>query len=297
MANNIQLAEKFLPVIDEIYKKQSLTARLLGANSEITFDGTNKAHVFEVDVPGFGNYSRQNGFPVGDVESGWETYELKRDRGISLTVDAMDDEETLGMAFGKTVSEFMRTKEIPEIDAYRFAAFASATGVDGVSADITVGTTDVPDLIDAAEESMGDNEVPEEGRLLYVSEKCYRALKNKITRILVNENNVQRQVEIYDGMPIIRVPKSRFNTAITLYDGTDKFGYAVTPGGYAINFMIIHPSAVRPLVKHRVPRIWTPTENQSADAYKFDLRCYHDAFVLQNKAKGVYVHKANTANA
>lgn len=201
------------------------------------------------------------------------------------------------MAWGTLASEFVRTKEVPELDAYRFAKIASATGVDGASADITVGTTDCPALIDAAEESMGDNEVPVEGRLLYVSEKFYNGIKSKISRQLVNENGVNREVEVFNGMPVIRVPQGRFNTAITLYDGSSNFGYAVTAGGYKINFMIVTPGTVLPVVKHEVPRIWTPNENINADAYKFDLRVYHDCFVLKNKVKGIYVHKASTANS
>lgn len=173
---------------------------------------------------------------------------------------------------------------------------ASTSGVTTASADITIGTTDCPSLIDTAEQVMGDDEVPTEGRILYVSEKFYAGIKSKITRILANENGVNREIEVFDGMPVVRVPKNRFNTAITLYDGSTNFGYAVTAGGYAINFMIVHPSAVLPIVKHEVPRIWTPAQNINADAYKFDLRVYHDCFVLDQKVKGIYVHKAATAN-
>ena len=296
MSNSIALAERFLPILDGVYKKESLTDRLLGANRNIRFTGANKVEVFKTAMDGFADYSRANGFVKGSVTSGWEDYTLTKDRGISLSVDAMDDEETLGMAFGTLASEFMRTKAVPEIDAYRFAAMASASGVGGTSADITVGSTDCPSLVDTAEQAMGDDEVPVEGRVLYVSEKFYAGIKSKITRILANENGVNREIEVFNGMPVVRVPKSRFNTAITLYDGTGNFGYAVTAGGYAINFMIVHPSAVLPIVKHEIPRIWTPAQNIDADAYKFDLRLYHDCFVLDQKVKGIYVHKASTAN-
>ncbi len=297
MPNNIVLAEKFLPILDGIYAKESLTNRLLGANARIRFDGGNAVEIFKTSLDGFGDYNRSTGFPVGSVTSGWDKYTLSKDRGISLSVDAMDDEETLGMAFGTLAEEFIRTQEVPELDAYRFAAMASATGVDGASADITVGTTDCPGLIDAAEESMGDNEVPREGRILYVSEKFYHGIKSKITRYLANENGVNREIEVFNGMEVVRVPKTRFNTAITLNDGTSNFGWAVASGSYAINFMIVSPTAVLPVVKHEVPRIWTPAENINADAYKFDLRVYHDCFILKNKSKGIYVHRAATANA
>lgn len=144
---------------------------------------------------------------------------------------------------------------------------------------------------------MGDNEVPREGRTLYVSEKAYAGIKAKITRILANENGVNREFEVFDGMPVIRVPQNRFNTAVTLYDGSANFGFVPTAGGYKINFMIVHPSAVKNAVKLALPKIFSPDENQSADAWKFQYREYHDAFVLANKVNGIYVHAASTANS
>ena len=44
------------------------------------------------------------------------------------------------------------------------------------------------------------------------------------------------------------------------------------------------------LLRQGVPRIFSPEENQKADAWKFDYRIYHDAFVLPNKLSGVYLH-------
>lgn len=296
MPNSIALATKFLPIIDGVYKRESLTSRLDAANERVQFIGADTVKIFKTDMSGFGDYSRENGFPQGSVTSTWGTYQLTKDRGVSLFVDAMDNEETLGMAFGTLTGEFVRTKEVPELDAYRFAKLASTVNIDGAAADITVGTTDCPALIDAAEMSMGDNEVPEDGRLLYVSEKFYAGLKGKTTRILANENGVNREIEVFNGMEVVRVPQGRFNTAITLNDGTANFGFAPTAGGYKINFMIIHPSAVISVVKHRMPRIFAPEINQKKDAWQFDIRLYHDIFVMDNKVKGIYCHRASTAN-
>lgn len=78
-------------------------------------------------------------------------------------------------------------------------------------------------------------------------------------------------------MRVIRVPKGRFNTAITLLDGTSagetSGGFTVPAStSYPINFMIVHPSAVLQVVKHVAPRIFSPQVNQLADAWKFDYR-------------------------
>lgn len=301
--NSIALAQRYLPVLDEVYKRNSLTAPLEVNPNYVQFDGVDTVKIFKIALDGLATYSRSSGYVAGGAQGSWENKQLRYDRGRAFNIDYLDNEEAMDMYFGSVVGEFMRTKVIPETDALRFSLLAGTSGIDSATAaDITPGTTDVPGLIDAAEASMGDNEVPVEGRILYVSENAYAGLKAKITRYLANENGVNREVEIYNGMRVIRVPKARFCTGITLYDGTTN---GQTDGGYKfsastsypINFMIVHPSAVIQVTKHALPRIFSPVENQSANAWKFDYRLAHDLFVLDNKVKGIYLHKAATALA
>ena len=298
-ANTIALAQRYLPLLDEVYKYSSRSAVL--DNPNVQFVGGNAVKVYKTSMDGLADYSRNGGYVNGAVNGVWETMTLSQDRGRSFQVDAMDNEETLDLAFGTLAGEFVRTKVVPEIDAYTFAALAGATGIQSANADITVGTTDVPDLIDTATKAMNEDEVPEEGRILFVSETAYEGLKVKIARFTENgERNIYNGVEAYNGMRVIRVPQTRFYTAITQYDGTTAGqtagGYIGTPTtGYNINFLMVHPSAVLKVMKHVLPRIFTPAQNLLADAYKFDYRAYWDAFVYENKAKGVYLHRAATA--
>ena len=298
-ANTIALAQRYLPLLDEVYKYSSRSAVL--DNPNVQFVGGNAVKVYKTSMDGLADYSRNGGYVNGAVNDSWETMTLSQDRGRSFQIDRMDNEETLDLAFGTLAGEFVRTKVVPEIDAYTFAALAGASGIQSANADITVGTTDVPGLIDTATKAMNEEEVPEEGRILFVSETAYEGLKVKIARLTENgERNIYNGVEAYNGMRVIRVPQTRFYTAITQYDGTTAGqtagGYIGTPStGYNINFLMVHPSAVLKVMKHVLPRIFTPAQNLLADAYKFDYRAYWDAFVYENKAKGVYLHRAATA--
>lgn len=298
-ANSIDLALRYLPMLDEVYKASSRSAILDAPNA--VFVGGNAVKVYKTSMDGLGNYSRNAGFVDGAATGTWETLTLTKDRGRSFMIDRMDNEETLDLAFGTLAGEFVRTKVVPEIDAYTFAKLAGTANILSANADITVGTTDVPGLIDAASKAMNEAEVPEEGRILFISETAYEGLKVKIARFTENgERNIYNGIETYNGMRLIRVPQTRFYTAITMYDGTTAGqtagGYVGTAStGYPINFMIVHPSAVMKVMKHVLPRIFTPDVNQQADAWKFDYRAYFDTFVYDNKVKGVYLHRAATA--
>lgn len=299
MANTIALAEKYLPILDEVYKA-SAKASILD-QTDVKFVNANTVQLFDISMDGLGTYNRSTGFVTGDVVGAWKDYALTQDRGRAFIIDSMDNEETIGMSFGKLAGEFIRTKVAPEIDAYTFAALAGTSNINGANGDVTVGTTDIAPLLENATEALDADEVPDEGRIVFMSEKCYNAMKQKIDRQLANENGVNTNVEYYNGMRIVRVPQARFNTKITLYDGTtstQEGGGFVVPSStsYKINFLIVHPSAVIKVAKHVLPRIFSPQQYQQADAWKFDYRIYHDVFVKENKVNGIYLHRATTAN-
>lgn len=299
MGNNIALAQKYLPILDEVYKA-SARASILD-QTDVEFVNANTVQLFDISMDGLGTYNRSTGFVTGDVIGAWKDYALTQDRGRAFIIDSMDNEETIGMSFGKLAGEFIRTKVAPEIDAYTFAALAGTSSINGTNGDITVGTTDVALLLENATEALDADEVPDDGRIVFMSETCYNAMKQKIDRQLANENGVNTNVEHYNGMRIVRVPQARFNTKITLYDGiteNQEGGGFVVPSStsYKINFLIVHPSAVIKVAKHVLPRIFSPQQYQQADAWKFDYRIYHDVFVKENKVNGIYLHRATTVN-
>lgn len=295
--NSIALATKFVPFLDEVYKKESCTAILDTIPERVNWIGAQTAKVFKVDVDGLGNYNRNAGFIAGSTDGTWETLTIEQDRGRSFLVDVLDNEESLGMALASTLSQFERTAVVPEIDCYRFAKYAAGAGTT-VTGSLS-NSDDIPTLISTAQAAMDDKEVPYEGRILFVNPTIYGYLKNDITRYVTNEvTDVNKTVEMYDGMRIVRVPSGRFNTVCTLANPTD----ASSAGGYTaaganINFMIIHPSATLQIIKHQIPRLFAPEVVQTADGWLLNYRVYHDAWVLANKTYGIYVHKAASASS
>ena len=287
MANSIQYAEKFVPVIDGIYKKASLTAQL-DAKTQLDFTGTNTVKVMKVATTGLGDYSRSNGFPEGDVTVNWEAMELTEDRGKELSIDRMDNEETLGQAFGMAMSEFVRLHVAPEVDAYRFAKYANATGATTKAEALATGEA-VLAAIDTASAVLDENEVPE-NRVLYVSSAIKPLLMGAVARQFGSDGNVSRVLTQYNDMPIIYVPQKRFNTIVTLNSGSNAWGF--TPSGKNINFLMLCPGSVLQATKMALPKVFSPDENQTKDAWKFQYRLYHDAMVYENKANGIYAHTA-----
>lgn len=283
--NTIAHAQKFVPIIDGIYQKASLTATL-DATTKLDFSGTNTVNVMKVSTSGLGDYSRDTGYPVGDATVAWEPMKLTEERGKEINIDRMDDEETLGQAFGMVMNEFMRLHVAPELDAYRFAKYGSATGIESKAAAIATGE-DVLKAIDDASAVMDGNEAPEH-RILYVSSALKPLLAAGVARQFGSEGAVSRVLTSYNDMPIVYVPQKRFFSGITLNSGADAWGFA--NAGKALNFLMVCPESVLQVKKLALPKIFDPDTNQDKDAWKFQFRLYHDALVYENKANGIYAH-------
>lgn len=288
--NSIALAKAYIPILDEVYKRGSLTATLDG-NPELVREGANANEllVYKMDMDGLGSYSRNGGYADGDVTGQWETIPVDYDRGRMFQTDVMDDLETAGLAFGRLAGEFIRTKVVPEIDAYRFAKYAGTSGITDVSGTLSTAADTIAALR-AATDTMDENEVDENDRVLFITPSLEGA---------IHDMDTTKSREVLSRFSeIIRVPQTRFYTAIQLNDGRTS---GQTTGGYAkatatgaegkdINFLVVQKRAVIQFPKHTAPKVVSPEVNQTADAYKFGYRIVAVADLYDNKLKGVYCH-------
>ena len=300
VSNSIGLAAEYLPLLDEIYKAESKTAVLDTAQDLVRWDqSTGSFYMFETDMVGLGDYSRNGGFVRGDVTATWRQYTPQYDRARQFVVDRLDDQQSMGLAFGTLAGEFMRTKVTPEVDAIRFRDYSkNAADAMKTAESISTGSGAVA-AIDLGPEKLDNAEVPYEGRILFVNPTMYKYLKAGITRYTMNgENGIDYNVEMYNDMRVITVPSGRFNTAITLaqpeaHDGAG--GYTAT--GSTINFMIVHPSAIMQSTVLYSPRIFSPDVFQEANAWAYDFRLAHGAWVKHQKTNGIYVNAPTVVSA
>lgn len=285
--NSIALAKKYVPLLDEVYKLASLTADLDGA-PELVQAGANANELIipKMSMDGLADYSRNGGYVDGAVTMTNETVTCNFDRGRMFQIDNLDNEETAGIAFGRLAGEFIRTQVAPELDAFRLAAYASATGISKATAGTLSTGAAVITALRAATNEMDEDEVPFENRILYITPTLYG---------LVQDLDTDKSRAVLERFSkIVQVPQTRFYTAITQRNGTSSGqtagGYAKASGAADINFLVIQKSAVIQFQKHVAPKIVTPDQNQSADAWKYGYRNVGIADVYENKVAGIYLH-------
>ncbi len=287
MGNSIELAKQFVPILDEIYANASLTAKLDG-NPELVQQGANANELIipMLSMEGLGEYDRNSGYVGGDVTLTNETVKCNFDRGRMFTVDNMDNQETANVAFGRLAGEFIRTKVVPEVDAFRFASYAGKEGISKVAAGATLSTGEaVIAALRAATVKMDEDEVPYEDRHLFIT--------STLDGLIADTDTTKSKDVLARFASKTLVPQTRFYTAINQLSGKDgekAGGYTKADGAADINFMVVHKGALIQFPKHQAPKIITPDVNQDADAYKYGYRQVGIADVYKNKLAGIYLH-------
>ena len=288
MANAITKFKTYIALLDEVYKQAALTNDL-DCDPTLVKAGANANEIIipKMNMDGLADYSRNSGYVKGDVTLTNETVTFNYDRGRKFSIDNMDNAETAGVAFGRLSSEFIRTKVAPEQDAFRFATYAGTTGISKVATGATLadGNAVLTALI-AAQNKMDEDEVSPENRILYITPTLYNLAINV---------DLTKSKAVLDGFAkVVKVPQSRFYTAVDLADGSTEGetagGYKKATGAKDINFMIIQKSAVIQYPKHTVNKVVSPEENQTDDSWMFFFRAYGLADVYENKAAGIYLH-------
>ena len=289
MGNTIALAKNYTNILDEVYMNASVTADLTSDNTMVRAGANANEIVYpQIAVSGLGDYSRNSGYTQGSVNLEWKTAQFNYDRGTKISVDVMDNEESRDIAFTMAGSELMRTKVAPEADAFTFATLA---GVEGISKAEPVTYADATAFLAGliqAKNKMDEDEVPEEGRILY-------ATPTLLNGVMALDTTKSREI-LASFAVTKKVPQSRFYTAIDLLsgrDGEEAGHYKKATAGKDINFMIVHKPAVIKFDKHTASDIIPASMNADADADISKYRKYGIVDVFKNKVAGIYLsHKA-----
>lgn len=212
MPNNIVLAKNYTELLDEVYRKASVTADLI-SDASMMRAGANANEILypQIEVTGLGDYSRNSGYTNGSVNVAWKTATFNYDRGTKISVDTMDDQETFNIAFGMAGATLQRDKVAPEADAFTFATLAGTEGISIATPATYANASDFLAALLEAKNVMDEDEVPEENRILY-------ATPTLLNSVMALDTTKSREV-LAAFSAKKAVPQVRFYTAIDLLDG------------------------------------------------------------------------------
>lgn len=278
---SVELTTIYAPRTDELFAAESKISLL--TNTDYDWTGAHTVKVWKISTSEMNDYSRYRAKGQSEVASisrygelidlnaQTEEMTLKKDRSFIFNIDKLDMDETAQQLAAETaLARQLREVVIPEVDKYTYGVMAAGAG------NTVVGETTTPaniySLVLAGSEFLDDNEVPETERALVVVPSIYTMLKQSdiFDKTDVGaEMRARGVVATLDGMNVIKIPSNRM------------------PANFG--FMIAHPSATTAPVKLEDYGMYEDTPLSSGIIVTGRI-CY-DAFVLDNKKKGIYVYK------
>lgn len=276
----IELATKYLPYVDEIFKAESKKSLL--TNDDFDWTGAHTIKVYKIGTAPMNDYDRagtgENASRYGkitDLEATTQTMLVTKDRSFTFVIDKLDSNETGGALEAATaLARQLREVVIPEVDAYTYGKMCEGAGTKPAAK--TLDSTNIYNEIISATTVLDDNEVNETGRVLLVVPAVYQMMKDS-EKIVLNTNigDDLRQhgvISNLDGMNVVKVSSKRV---------PKNFG-----------FMVAHPCAT--VAPTKLADYRTHQDPPGISGTLTEGRISYDAHVLDNKKMAIYYQELQT---
>lgn len=271
----INLAEKYSTKVAERFALGSLTDAHAGKDYD--FSGVKSIKIYSINTVAMGDYTRSGTERFGTLEELGDTVQemaMTKDRSFTFSIDKGNNAQQFNVkAATKSLKRQVDEVVTPEIDKYRLNAWATGAGLTAVQASLT--KSNILEMIMTGGMNMSNNLVPKKNRTLFIKESLYLHCKlaDQITGIDALGTKAVKEgvVGTLDGMKVVPVPDSYFPTGL--------------------NFMIKYKGATVDPVQLKTYRVLT--EQRGIDGDVVEGRIIYDSFVLESRAKGIYVSKAS----
>lgn len=290
-------AEKFTGELDKILVDESAVGFMNDNAFRAKFVGAKTVKIPNISLQGLGDYDRDTGFINGTVSVANTAYTMKQDRARSFSIDREDMDETgIAELAGEVLSEFVRTKVIPETDAYtlsKLGALAASKGQIHRTYNSEKPYEAFNTLLDKVQEKVG----MDEELVCFMSRYMWNKLRrsDEFSKVVdighFKQGELSFEINKIDNVSIIPVADSKMYTAFDFLSGeqSEIAGGFIPKSGSTKIYMIMLPKRAASLVKKsETVRIFTPDQNPNADAYKFDYRIYYDVFVKNSYLKSIW---------
>ena len=265
--------------------------------SMVKFLGGKTVQISVLTVSGMRDHNRDGlSLATRRHDNSWEPHTLAHDRYWETLVDPADvDETNMATSIGNITAVFVNEELFPEMDKYMASKlYADAlAGNKREAATYPVGTAEqVLAEFDKMMEVMDEGEIPEDGRIVYMTPPINTLLKNALTASrqlgTVNANDtINRLINILDNVAKVVVPSGRMKSAYVFTDGA-----VAAVGAEQINIILVHPKAILAPIKVESVFIDEPSAKTQGKSLYYQ-RKYWDVFVLAQKTNGLQINYTN----
>lgn len=216
-----------------------------------------------------------------NFDNAWETKTLENHRQWQTLVHPQDVNQTNMVASIANVTRVMNEEQkFPEMDAYLisklYALKNAKETINPESSELTVDT--ILSKFDVLMDKMDEARVPQAGRILYVDTFTKTLIDNAIAISRANgATGITRAVTRLEEVDVISVPSFLMKTEYTFTEG-----YQADGGAKDIAMLLVHPSAVLPVVSYEFAQMQAPSA-LTQGKYVYFEESFEDVFILDKK--------------
>ena len=270
----VNLASKYSPQVDERFYKASQTA--IALNNQYKFNGVKTVNVYSIPTVVMRDYARSGlaryGTPT-DLQNNIQALTVTKVRAFSFIIDRGDKTQSeMVMDAGRALTRQIREVVVPEIDTYVLDKIARAAFGAGHTSATAATKNNAYELFLKGQESLGNQNVPDSGRVCF----CSYAFANFLKQDPAFMMESQRSKEMIDkgvlgevdGAKIVKVASSRLPTGCS--------------------FILTHPEAAcapKQLEDYKIH-----DNPPGISGWLVEGRVIYDCFVLSQKLGATYYH-------
>lgn len=266
----INLALKYESQILSKWQAESFLAGKF--SDKYSFEGVRTIRIFTPQTVDLSTYSRTGtnrfGTPV-EMQDEYQELTLSQDPSFAITIDKANNSDQLNIkGAGEMMNLQIREKVAPFTDKYGLKKFSHYSGKSAVISAIAKAT--VVGLIADGLTELDNQMVPDDGRMIFIGASGYNILRLSSEILAIDpmaEKVIGRGVMgTFMNAVVVKVPDSYMPTGV--------------------QFLIAHKDSALMPTKLKTMRILTDVAG--LDGALLEGRQYFDAFVLGQKANGIY---------
>lgn len=293
---NLNYAKEYSQALAQAYPYTLYFGALWSATKpDVKFLNNNTVILPSLSVKGRSNGDRDSiGTFSRNFNNAEETKVLKRHRTWDTLIHPRDIDETNHVASISNITKVMNEEQkFPEMDAEMITElYALKNAIEAVTPDDVLTIANVLTKFDAMMDKMDEARVPAAGRLLYAdtyTKTLIDTAKEAARNLSATDTAIARSLDRIGEVEIIGVPTSVMKSKFIFKD-TD--GFEVASDAKAVKMLLVHPSAVIPVISYDFAELGAPS-SLSKGKWTYFEESFEDIFIFNKKHAGIqfYIEK------
>lgn len=238
---------------------------------------TVKYQTISFDDYDLGDFDREKGYATKGIRLIWTEKTMTQDKGDSLHIDKMDDEEAMANGIVRIANRYIDRVQAPAVDKYRLKQVGTAKRANAVNATFT--TANIIDKLLEGRKHLINHHVNLDNTILYLSASADTILSkisiDKGTLGLGNWNgNMEAKVLMFKEAKIVVVADDY------LPDG--------------VQAILLNPEVAPAMKKYSECEYFDKIPGYGGRRAQVDIGLYHDCFTYDELSRGIVVFLKTT---